>query len=181
MGGNVFYNTESIKRENIEPTITQFKLKLNEIFPKIDFNFNFLGSAGKKDISNDIDLALSESIFFTEKDKLNLIDLNIDENQLRLAYIQIRKRVKTSTIKQSKLRALINVISHKLLDNEIITNDKNSGAGSLFCCFPQYNEKREQLNKTVQIDINIGNLDWLNFSYYKKHMKIILKVFIEHN
>jgi hypothetical protein len=38
---------------------------------------------------------------------------------------------------------------------------------------PQYDEEwRMQLaEKAVQIDINVGNLDWLNFSYYSNTYK----------
>jgi hypothetical protein len=54
----------------------------------------------------------------------------------------------------------------------IDTDLKAAGNGSIFCNFPQYNEKGEMLNdKSVQIDINVGNLDWLNFSYYSNTYK----------
>jgi len=168
MGGNVFEYTQPINKEHIGSTLREFTKQLNIIFPKIDFNFHLIGSTGKKDVSNDIDVALSESIFFTENDKIKWQDWSIDNHQFCFIYKQIRQRAKTATVKQSKLRALIKAISYKLLENKIIADPKNSGSGSLFCCFPQYNEHGERLDKLVQIDINIGNLDWLNFSYYSE-------------
>jgi len=54
----------------------------------------------------------------------------------------------------------------------IDTDLKAAGGGSIFCTSPQYNENGEALeDKSVQIDINVGNLDWLNFSYYSNTYK----------
>jgi hypothetical protein len=169
MGGNIFENTQPINKEDIEPTINQFKTKLNEVFPKIDFDFKLLGSTGRKSVSNDIDLALSEDIIFDKKRKVKYDVWEIDYKQYAIIYKKIRKRVRTATIKQSKIKALVEMISSKINNSNsgIITDPINSGSGSLFCCFPQYSNN-EELNKIVQIDINIGNLDWLLFSYYSE-------------
>lgn len=168
MGGNIFDSTTPIKKEYIEPTVNEFKKRLNEVFPKIDFDFKFIGSTGKKEVSNDIDLALSESTVFTENNKVKPQDWGIDPNQLALLYHKIRIRARTSTIKQSKLRAVLKAIALKLNAADIATSDKNSGSGSLFFCFPQFNEKGEDTGETVQIDINFGNIDWLLFSYHSE-------------
>jgi len=167
MGGNIFQNTSPIRKEDIGPTLSQFKLKLHKIFPKIHFDFKLLGSAGKKDISNDIDLALSEDTIFDRHETVKYHNWEIDCNQYALVYEKIRRSIRTATEKQSKIRALIKLIANKLIDNHILADPINSGAGSLFCCFPQYS-KDGQLDKTVQIDINIGNVDWLLFSYYSE-------------
>lgn len=165
MGGNIFDNTSPIKREYIEPTINQFTLRLNEIFPNVKFEFELLGSTGKKAVSNDIDLALNENIIFKDNCKVQYANWGIDQYQLMLIYRKIRERSRTATVKQSKIRAMLKFISGKLNDNGLATSDKNSGSGSLFCCFPQYDENGET-GSTVQIDVNFGNLDWLLFSYH---------------
>ena len=43
---------------------------------------------------------------------------------------------------------------------------KGSGAGTLFLMFPQYDSTGKQLEDNVQIDINVGDVDWLEFAYY---------------
>jgi hypothetical protein len=45
---------------------------------------------------------------------------------------------------------------------------KAAGNGSLFFEFPQFDPSGNELDKHVQIDINVGDLDWLKFSYYSK-------------
>jgi hypothetical protein len=168
-GGNVFEGTGPIAKEFIEPTLNRFKNKLNKIFPNVKFDFELLGSAGKKSISGDIDLALSEKTIFDENDNVKYEDWNINPNDFEIIYEQIRKRVRNATEKQSKLRAAIKMIATQLLDdNEISTDVKNSTAGTLFCSFPQYNEKGSKVGKGVQIDINIGDLNWLRFSYHSE-------------
>ena len=59
-GGNVFGTTTSIERANIEPTVNMFVGQLSKIFPakaSTFKSFEKLGSAGKKDVSGDIDLS----------------------------------------------------------------------------------------------------------------------------
>ena len=43
---------------------------------------------------------------------------------------------------------------------------KSAGNGTLFCQYPQFDKDGNFLDKEVQIDINVGNLDWLQFAYY---------------
>jgi len=168
-GGNVFESTGPIAKESIEPTLNRFKNKLNKIFPNVKFDFELLGSAGKKPISGDIDLALSEKTIFDANDNVKYENWNINPNDFEVIYEQIRKRVRNATEKQSKLRAAIKMIATQLLDDtEISTDVKNSTAGTLFCSFPQYNEKGYKIGKGVQIDINIGDLNWLRFSYHSE-------------
>ena len=55
-------------------------------------------------------------------------------------------------------------INDALADVEIDT--KASGSGSIFCAIPQYGAGNKKIGKAVQTDINIGNPEWLRFSYY---------------
>ena len=173
-GGNVFGTTSSIKKEYIQPTLKQFTAELNKIYPKVKFNFNTLGSVGKKDESGDIDLGLSVDQFMDKNGNPLLSNWNIDKTEFDALYEKIRKRSRSSSEAQSKLRAMLELIATNLEEKSdyISTDLKAAGNGSIFCNFPQYNEKGEMLNdKSVQIDINVGNLDWLNFSYYSNTYK----------
>ena len=173
-GGNVFGTTSSIKKEYIQPTLKQFIAELNKIYPKVKFNFNTLGSVGKKDESGDIDLGLSVDQFMDKNGNPLLANWNIDKAEFDALYEKIRKRSRSSSEAQSKLRAMLELIATNLEEKSdyISTDLKAAGNGSIFCNFPQYNEKGEMLNdKSVQIDINVGNLDWLNFSYYSNTYK----------
>lgn len=168
-GGNVFEGTGPIPKENIEPTLIKFKQTLNKFFPKVKFDFELLGSAGKKAISGDIDLALSEKTIFDDNEEVKYEDWNIDPRDFEMMYNQIRKRAKRSSEKQSKLRAVIQLIGVQLLkDPELSSDTKGSGSGTLFCSFPQYNKKGAKQKLRVQIDINIGDLHWLKFSYHSE-------------
>ena len=173
-GGNVFGTTSSIKKEYIQPTLKQFITELNKVYPKVKFNFNTLGSVGKKDESGDIDLGLSVDQFMDKNGNPLLSNWNIDKVEFDALYEKIRKRSRSSSEVQSKLRAMLELIATNLEEKSdyISTDLKAAGNGSIFCNFPQYNEKGEMLNdKSVQIDINVGNLDWLNFSYYSNTYK----------
>jgi hypothetical protein len=100
--------------------------------------------------------------------------MGIDPKEFQVTYDQIRKRSKTATEAQSKLRAMLQLIATKI-ENEsetIGTDTKASGSGSIYCAFPQYDESGNTIgDKSVQIDINVGNLDWLKFSYYSNTYK----------
>ena len=173
-GGNVFGTTSSIKKEYIQPTLKNFTAELNKIYPKVKFNFNTLGSVGKKDESGDIDLGMSVDQFMDKDGNPLLSNWNIDKAEFDALYEKIRKRSRSASETQSKLRAMLELIASNLEEkSEYIDTDlKAAGNGSIFCNFPQYNEKGEMLNdKSVQIDINVGNLDWLNFSYYSNTYK----------
>ena len=173
-GGNVFGTTSSIKKEYIQPTLSKFTSELKKIYPKINFKFNTLGSVGKKDESGDIDLGMSVDNFLTKDGQPLLSDWNIDPNEFNVLFEKIRKRSKTATEAQSKLRTMLELIAINIEEKSqfIDTDLKAAGGGSIFCTSPQYNENGEALeDKSVQIDINVGNLDWLNFSYYSNTYK----------
>lgn len=164
-GGNVFGSTSPIKKEYIPPTLKQFFKEFENIFPKASPHFKAvrtLGSVGKKDYSGDIDLALSEDSF------KNIADWGLNEKDVKKHFELFKKRAKTSTDEQLTKRAVIVCIAEKILasNKDILVDVKGSSSGSLFCQFPQYDEAGNKTDQYVQIDINIGNVDWLSFAYH---------------
>ena len=174
MGGNVFANSnvEKIKKENIEPTISKFIEELTRIFPKAKEQLlknQTLGSVGKKTESGDIDLALDISFLYDkENPKFDIWQLN--EESYNNLFSKIESRSRTASQAQISLRALLEMIADKIEANtEILSvNKKSAGGGSLHFLFPQYCSKTKLVepNINVQIDLMVGDLDWLKFSYY---------------
>jgi hypothetical protein len=179
MGGNVFGSTAKINKDDIKPTLKEFLRQLISIFPKEGDDITSaitkhlrtiktLGSVGKKPTSGDIDLALAGSSF----DDIN--DWGLDEKRVQDLFTGFKNRAKTSTDQQLMKRAVIVALAEKIdqSNTEISCDIKNSGTGTLFLEFPQYTqvgEEKNQIEKTgnnVQIDINIGDVDWLRFAYY---------------
>jgi len=165
MGGNIFNSTNSIKREHIKPTMLEFLKQFKQIFPKAEPFFRemkTLGSVGKKDYSGDIDLALSGKSFD------NIEDWGLDKEYVTKLFDGFKKRARTSTDDQLMKRAVIVAIAQKIesSNSEILVDIKGSGSGALFLAFPQYDENNETLGDNVQIDINVGDVDWLEFAYY---------------
>jgi hypothetical protein len=173
-GGNVFGTTAPIKREYIQPTLDKFTKELKRIFPKVTFSFESLGSVGKKAESGDIDLGFSANNIISDDGTPLFEKWGIDPKEFQVTYDQIRKRSKTATEAQSTLRAMLQLIATKIEnESEIISTDtKAAGSGSIYCAFSQYDEAGNAVDgKSVQIDINVGNLDWLKFSYYSNTYK----------
>lgn len=165
MGGNVFDGSSPIKKEDIKPTLTRFIQEFVRIFPKAKGYFEgmkTLGSVGKKDTSGDIDLALDDKAF------TNIRDWGLNQSEVNALYEKFKARARTATKDQLLKRAIVVLIGEKIetTSNLISVDTKGSGSGTLFCQFPQFDTKGQQLAKQVQIDINIGNLDWLQFAYY---------------
>ena len=164
-GGNVFGGTGPIKKEHIKPTLRQFFKQFGDVFPKAHPHFKgvrTLGSVGKKDYSGDIDLALSEDSF------RDISDWGLDERRVQELFGQFKKRVRTSTDAQLTKRAVIVAIAERLQasDKQITVDTKSSSSGTLFCEFPQYDEQAKEVGQNVQIDINVGDIDWLEFAYH---------------
>ena len=168
MGGNIFELATPIRKKYIPETVYIFKMNLEEIFPAVDFKFHYLGSALKKNISNDIDLALSEDVMIDKDENVKCENWGIDREQFQKLYLAARKRARTATEKQTKLHVFVKMIADILNENFIPTDKKKSGAGTLFCCYPQYDRRGRRYGEYVQIDINIGDIDWLLFSYYSE-------------
>lgn len=178
-GGNVFGTTASIKKEHIEPTMEEFVKTLGKIFPKKASTFKAfekLGSAGKKDISGDIDLSYpAENL--VKDGKPDLAGWGLDPNDFQTKYETIRKRSKTASEAQSTMRAILELIADKINSSpeDIKADPKGAGGGSIFCASPQYDEQGKPLEQTAQIDINVGNPEWLRFSYYSNVYKGAVK------
>lgn len=163
-GGNVWDNSSSIKKENIKPTLDKFKAEFTRLFPVAAKHFGgvrTLGSVGKKDVSGDIDLAIDKSAF------QDTDDWGLDKEHLTELFAKFKKRARSASDEQLMKRAVITAISEIINDKSdlIKTDIKQSGAGTLFCQFPQY-DANGQLDVSVQIDVNVGDIDWLTFAYY---------------
>ena len=169
-GGNVWDNSAPIKKEYIKPTLEKFKAEFSKIFPVATKYFDSvitLGSVGKKDVSGDIDLAIDEKAF----EDVN--DWKLDPAYLTELFAKFKKRSRSATDAQIMKRAVIVAIS-EIVNKEskiIETDTKSSGSGTLFCQFPQFDENGKETDLSVQIDINVGDLDWLRFAYYSDSYK----------
>ena len=170
MGGNIFDSTKPIKKEHIKPTMKNFLIQLKEVFPKAEPYFGgmkTLGSVGKKDYSGDIDLALSGKSFD------NIEDWGLDKEYVTKLFDGFKKRARTATEEQLMKRAVIVAIAQKIegSNSDILVDVKGSGAGALFLAFPQFDENNEEVGDNVQIDVNVGDVDWLEFAYYSSTYK----------
>ena len=165
MGGNIFGNTAPIKKEDIKPTLLEFFKQFKRVFPKAEPFFRemkTLGSVGKKDYSGDIDLALAGSSFD------NVEDWGLNREHIMKLFEAFKKRARTATddllMKRAVIVAIAEVIQNS--DTDIAVDVKGSGSGALFLMFPQHDATGKQLDNNVQIDINVGDVDWLEFAYY---------------
>lgn len=170
MGGNIFSKAAPIKKEHIEPTLKMFVDEIGLIFPKAKKHFKNLtklGSVGKKDYSGDIDLAMPEQAL------KNIEEWGIDETKVKENFTKFKKRARTATDKQLIKRAVITEIGLKIEESntDISVDLKGSGSGTLFFAYPQYDENLEKQPVDVQIDINLGDVDWLSFAYYSNTYK----------
>lgn len=169
-GGNVWDNSAPIKKEYIKPTLEKFKAEFTRIFPVASKHFGqviTLGSVGKKDMSGDIDLAISENAFKDTE------DWGLDAAHLTELFAKFKKRARTATDEQLMKRAVIISIAEIVNEKSkmILTDIKSSGSGTLFCQFPQFDESGNETDLSVQIDVNVGDIDWLRFAYYSDSYK----------
>jgi len=176
-GGNVFKNTEfdteDILLANIAPTIKKFTEDLGTLFPNKKNTFaalnnksNWLGSTGNKPQSGDVDLAYSEEAFF----KNGTIDINgwgISETDYTPLYEKNKKAARTATDEQIQLKSVIQLIVNKINNSggEMKASDKASGAGSIHLSYPQYDLSGKKLDIRAQLDLDIGDMDWLKFRF----------------
>ena len=167
-GGNVFPDTDSIKKEYIPTTLKEFKTELDKYFPVLLKNYRTLGSVGKKDLSGDIDLAIDSQNVFNKDGTPKFKELGIKENEFDAVFQKYKSRARISQDSQLKLRAILYFIAKKTNDSSdtLTIDDKGSSSGAIFCKFPQYDATGKITPEFVQIDLNFGNLDWLTFSYY---------------
>lgn len=169
-GGHVFENgSDPIYKEDILITIEKFLDEMRQLFPGVSKAFDSvetLGSTGKKEISGDIDLAISDEYLALN----SLWPFGLDK--IDGLFMKFKKRARTATDTQIYNKTMVTLISEYINHNSkyIVASDKGAGNGTLFCQFPQYSEDEKHNviynGKRVQIDVNFGNVDWLKFAYY---------------
>jgi hypothetical protein len=176
-GGNVFknteYDTQDILLANIEPTIKKFVDNLSKLFPNKRSTFseltsksNWLGSTGNKPQSGDVDIAYSSEHFFKNK-QADVEGWGIDRNEYTQLYEKSKKAARSATDDQIQLKSLIQLIVKKINagGGDLYASDKASGAGSIHFSYPQYTTSGEKLDSRSQLDMDIGDMDWLKFRY----------------
>ena len=171
MGGNVFKNRASpIVRENIRPTYVEYVRHLGTIFPNkpgVFKNFTLVGSAGRKDTSGDLDLAIDMNCFFDGKpfNKKEMADWRLNYSEWEQLHLLFKSRARTSTDNMVKWRAFLKLLGDVVRRDGAITVSSKNTNGNLFTLFPQF-DRYGQVNKFVQIDWMVGNLSWLRFAYH---------------
>lgn len=179
-GGNIFngteYDTDNIELNNIQPTIKQFISTLSIIFPKKKSTFsslndksNWLGSTGIKSKSGDVDIAYSSEYFFKNR-QADVEGWGIDPNEYNQLYEKYTNSARSASDEQIQLKSLIELIVKKINESkyDIHASDKAAGAGSIHFSFPQYTTSGEKIDGRTQLDLDIGDMDWLKFRYNSK-------------
>jgi len=186
-GGNVFKNTEfdteDILLANIAPTIKKFTEDLGTLFPNKKNTFaalnnksNWLGSTGNKSQSGDLDLAYSNIHFFKDG-KPDIAGWSIDENEFNSLYEKYRKSSPKATDEAVQIRALLDSIINKVnkAGGDMFGNNKATNGGTLHFSYPQYTPTGEKIEDPIaqkdlraQLDIDVGDMDWLKFRYNSK-------------
>jgi len=176
-GGNVFKNSEydaqNILLNNIQPTVNKFAEDLGKLFPSKRISFkeltdknNWLGSTGRKPESGDVDLAYTSDNFFING-KPDTKGWELDENEFNTLYEKLKKASRVATVEQIQIKALIQLIVKKINSNggDLFSSDKAAGAGSIHFSYPQYTPSGEKLDTRAQLDLDIGDMDWLKFRF----------------
>lgn len=163
MGGHVFKGTSPIKKERVEPTVDYFKGFLSWVFPEVSKYFYYMqtcGSTGKKEVSGDIDLILDEN--FIE-------ELNFDQEEVQMYFEKFKKRARTSTDQMLRRKAILKWMIEQINDRcegaGDYVSDKGISGGALYFRYQQCT-KDGATDDWVQIDVNVGDPDWLKFAYY---------------
>jgi hypothetical protein len=166
MGGNVFGKSLPIRKQDIKPTLANFFQEWGRIFPNAkqyltEENIGTLGSAGKRDTSGDIDLALSRNAFQKPE------DWGFTRKEVEVTFNRCKGRARSASKEQLLRKTFLTLLAEKIkrANSSIVVDTKATSAGMLFCQFPQYNESGQIDNKRVQIDVNLGDLSWLKFAY----------------
>jgi len=176
-GGNVFKNSEydaqNILLNNIQPTVNKFVEDLGRLFPGKKPSFkeltnksNWLGSTGRKPESGDVDLAYSSDNFFVNG-KPDTKGWGLDENEFNTLYEKLKKASRVATVEQIQIKALVQLIVKKINSGggDLFSSDKASSAGSIHFSYPQYTPSGERLDTRAQLDLDIGDMDWLKFRF----------------
>lgn len=174
MGGNIFKDeATSINIKDVAPTIIAYKEFLGKVFPLKAESLRYfvpVGSVGKKSVSGDLDLAIDTSHIIRSFTSNELEKWEIDWDEWNDLYTLLHKRSRTATYHMSKMRALLTLISKRLSEAGIPTSD-NVTHGNIFTCFPQYGPGGIPNGNKVQIDWMVGDIEWLEWSYYSSNEK----------
>jgi hypothetical protein len=166
-GGNKA-KSDPILKEYIKPTLDSFSKEFKKAIPGIKFEYSTLGSVGHKPQSGDLDLSLDISEFLNKEMKLTYKNLNKKDFEER--FEKLKSKAKTASIGKLRSKALCQMLYEKLDSSNMksyLVDSKASEVGStIFFKYPQIDENGNETNKTVQVDLNIGNKEWLNFAYY---------------
>ena len=174
-GGHVFAGkTASIKREDINSTITAYFTELKKIFPKkaaifTTKNFVPLGSVGKKEISGDIDFGIDAATLLDKTmSDASIKEWGVDPKAVQKEFAALEKRARSSSPEQLRMKAFLKSLCRYLNEksNNIESIEKKVTPGNMFTLFPQISESGKPNGAAVQIDWMVGNLSWLKFSYY---------------
>ena len=169
MGGNIFKDrATTIEAQNIQPTIQAYREFLSSVFPQKAEAFKFfepVGSAGKKPVSGDLDLAIDSSHIVESFTGDELAKWGVDYDDWNDLYTQIHKRARTATYEMSKMRALLTLIAETIKETGVGVGDRTT-AGNIFTCYPQYGPDGRTTGDLVQIDWMVGDIDWLRWAYY---------------
>ena len=175
MGGNVFAGqTSAIAQENIEPTLIRYFAELAAVFPKKASIFNLkhfqtLGSVGKKPTSGDIDLGIDISYVLdaTVSDQA-ILQWELDPERVRSEAALLQSRARTSTPEQTLHKAFFKILTQYINSHapNLHCDEKKVTSGNIFGLYPQFNTLGQKLSVGVQIDWMVGNIEWLQFSYY---------------
>jgi len=171
MGGNIFKGIASpIKREDIRSTYVEYVKHLGVIFPnksEVFKGFTLVGSAGRKEVSGDLDLAIDINKFFSGKpfNKDEMKDWLIDYDEWEKQYLLFKSRARTATDSMLKWRAFLKLIGEVIRKDCLMEVAEKNTNGNLFTLFPQF-DRYGQINKYVQIDWMVGDIRWLKFSYH---------------
>jgi len=169
MGGNIFKDrATSIEAQNIQPTIQAYREFLSSVFPQKSESFRHfeaVGSAGKKPVSGDLDLAIDSGHIVKSFTGDELAKWGIDYDDWNILYTSIHKRARTATYEMSKMRALLTLIAEKIRDSGTEVGPRVT-AGNIFSCFPQHGTNGRTTGDLVQIDWMVGDIEWLRWAYY---------------
>jgi len=168
MGGNIFKDiAKPIAKENIKHTIDAYKDFLKAVFPMKGDSFDCfeaVGSAGKKAMSGDLDLAIDWTHIVRHFTKDEIEKWGVDYNRWETRYKKISKRARSATPFMCKMKALLQEISETLISSGMKVGGVMT-AGNIFTCFPQH-DANGITDDYVQIDWMVGDIDWLRWSYY---------------
>jgi hypothetical protein len=92
----------------------------------------------------------------------------LNPTDVKSQFEKFKKRSRTATDEDVMTRAVLNGIVEKINSTakQLYCDEKKITPGNIFGFFPQYDDKGKKLNFGVQMDWMVGNLDWLQFSYY---------------